>query len=225
LSIDVTEAGSPFNAFDIYLGFDPAALTPVPLSPLSLQEGSYFSAACPNRFHRFKAGTDRDTISDVLLCAATSLTGPGQIYRVRFQASSTPQVTTVKFLPGLQFYNEGVFVNPAYSGSAIVWIGTPLAVPAAPSVRDLSLSAAPNPARGAMGFELGLPEAGTASLEVADIQGRVVRKIEAGVLEAGTHVLAWDGRDAAGLTVAPGIYLARARLGSWTVHTRFVRTR
>src|SRR5438445_13890395 len=38
LSMEVTVAGSAFNGFDAYIGYDPAALTLIPLSPISLQE-------------------------------------------------------------------------------------------------------------------------------------------------------------------------------------------
>ena len=110
LTIVVTQSGSAFNAFDAIVGYDPAALTLVPLSPLSLQQGSLMTGACSNTFHQFEQGADRDTITDALLCNATSVTGPGQIYRLHFRASATPQVTTVRFLPGLQFYNAGLYV-------------------------------------------------------------------------------------------------------------------
>jgi hypothetical protein len=125
LSLEVTRAGSPFNAFDAIIGYDPAALTLLPQTPVALQEGAYFAAACPNHFHRFQAGVDRDTITDVLLCAGKSVTGPGQIYRLRFRASNTAQSTHVRFLPGLQFYNAGLFANPDSSSDAIVGIGVP----------------------------------------------------------------------------------------------------
>src|SRR5262245_3824227 len=58
LSMEVTRSGSNFNGFDAYVGWDPAALTFVPLSPISQQEGTYFSSACSNRFHLFHAGAD-----------------------------------------------------------------------------------------------------------------------------------------------------------------------
>ena len=84
--LDVTEAGSAFNGFDAYIGYDPAALTYVPGSN---QEGSYMldPPACGNTFHVFKAGVGVDTISDVLMCGGVSLPGPGRLYRLRFQAS------------------------------------------------------------------------------------------------------------------------------------------
>ena len=125
LSLQVTRAGAPFNAFDAIVGYDPAALTLVPQTPIALQEGAYFGAACGTHFHRFQPGADRDTITDVLLCAATSVTGPGEIYRLRFRASNTAQLTTVRCLPGLQFYNAGLFANPDSSSDAIVGIGVP----------------------------------------------------------------------------------------------------
>ena len=103
--IQVTQAGSVFNGFDAVIGYDPAALTFVPGSN---EEGPYMTGACGNTFHVFRAGAGRDTITDVLLCAGVSLPGPGQLYKLRFQASMTPQVTEVRFLPGLQFYNAGL---------------------------------------------------------------------------------------------------------------------
>jgi hypothetical protein len=125
LSLEVTRAGAAFNAFDCVVGYDPAALTLVPQTPIAQQEGAYFAAACGTHFHRFQPGADRDTITDVLLCAGASVSGPGEIYRLRFRASSTAQLTTVRFLPGLQFYNAGLFVNPDSSSDAVVGIGVP----------------------------------------------------------------------------------------------------
>ena len=54
------QAGSPFNAFDAYVGYDPAALT--------------------------------------------------------------LESTSVQFLPGIQFFNGGLFVNPATSSPAFIVI-------------------------------------------------------------------------------------------------------
>ena len=59
----------------------------------------------------------------MLLCSNQSLTGPGQIYRLHFVASTTPQITEVRFDPGLQFYDDGLFVNPAHPSNALIGIG------------------------------------------------------------------------------------------------------
>jgi len=55
LELRVTQAGSAFNGFDADVSFDPSAITFVPLSPTSLQQGSLMTSACGNTFHRFTA--------------------------------------------------------------------------------------------------------------------------------------------------------------------------
>ena len=71
------------------------------------------------------------------------------------------------------------------------------------------LPAAPNPAAGPreLRFQLGRRE--PVRLEVVDLQGRVVRRLVSGTLEAGAHAYSWDGRNGSGRPVAAGIYLQR----------------
>jgi hypothetical protein len=223
LSIVVTRAGSSFNGFDAYIGYDPAALTLVPKSPISLQEGPYFTAACGNRFHRFQQGVDRDTITDVLLCAGVSLTGPGTIYKLRFKAAHTPQVTKVKFLPGLQFYNEGRFVNPDSSSDATIGIGLMLDARPAPSMAPLvKMIAAPNPAHGRVSLRIETDRAGWQRLLVMDLQGRIVRNLDSADYPAGMRSVSWDGRNDSGRVVPPGRYMASLRVPGRTLETRFI---
>jgi len=46
-----------------------------------------------------------------------------------------------------------------------------------------------------------------------DLRGRRVRLLARGPFPAGDQQLSWDGRDASGRRVAPGIYFASARIG------------
>jgi len=220
LVLEVTAAGSSFNAFDAIVGFDPAALTPVVLAPLSLQEGGLMSAACPNRFHDFRVGADRDTVTDVLLCAGVSVTGPGTIYRLRFHASSTEQTTTVHLLPGLRFFDAGILV-PSSGSDAVVTIGSAVGVtnPAASATR---LALAPNPARGAVSVRIdGAPE-GMQELRVIDARGRRVRVLESGWCPAGARVRTWDGTAQAGGRAAPGSYWIELRAKDRSVRAHCV---
>src|SRR2546422_3555261 len=94
------------------------------LSPVSLQQGTLITSACGSTFHRFRAGAGVDTVTDILLCNGVSMTGPGQIYRLHFKASTTAQLTAVRFMPGkLKFYDAGLFVTPVSSTDAQVGIG------------------------------------------------------------------------------------------------------
>lgn len=66
--------------------------------------------------------------------------------------------------------------------------------------------ASPNPsADGALAASVTLPAAGSASLELLDVQGRRVLAREVGALGAGTHRIALD----AGVRLAPGVYTLR----------------
>jgi hypothetical protein len=89
----------------------------------------------------------------------------------------------------------------------------------------LRLAASPNPAAGAMAFQLDLPVAGEVAIEVFDLSGRRVATPLAGVLGPGRHAVQWNGGAPGGGTLAPGIYLARARAAGTVAVTRFVRTR
>jgi hypothetical protein len=222
LSITVTQAGSPFNGFDAVIGYDHSALTLIPLVPSSQQEGDLMTSACATRFHLFKTGADSDTITDVLLCSGVSVTGPGTIYRLRFQASNTPQETHVRFLPGLQFYDAGVNVNPDTSTDADIGIGVGLVgVGSTPAPPRLALRISPNPARpGGATFTLEADQAGVQRLTVFDLKGRVVRHFQDTMSSAGARTVAWDGHDGAGRLSPPGVYLVTLELGGRTVTGR-----
>ncbi len=223
LVITVTQSGSAFNAFDAVIGFDPAALTLIPLSPLSLQEGSLMTAACPSTFHHFTQGTGRATISDVLLCSGQSVTGPGQIYRLRFLASNTPQSTTVRFLPGLRFYNAGLYVTPVASSDATIGIGVIVGVgdldAMAPGLR---VRASPNPARASTSLRIEADRAGTQEVLVLDSLGRVVRRLGKGRFAAGPRAVAWDRRSDSGRRLPAGLYTIEVRTPAHKARTRLV---
>jgi hypothetical protein len=222
VAITITQEGLAFNGFDAVIAYDPAALTLVPLSPISLQEGQLMTDACGTRFHLFRTGADTDTITDVLLCNGVSVTGPGDIYRLRFRASDTPQVTHIQFLAGLQFYNEGLFVNPAIATDLDIGIGTGLVgVGDTPSRAKLDLLVAPNPTvAGGTSFTIKTDRAGTAKLSAFDLKGRLVRRFEDTTTTAGMRSIHWDGRDSAGHALPPGIYLVYLEMEGRSVTRR-----
>jgi len=65
---------------------------------------------------------------------------------------------------------------------------------------------APNPFVRATAIRFGLPAAGRAEIGVYDVQGRRVRTLVSGTVEAGEHVATWDGLDAQGRRAAAGVY-------------------
>jgi hypothetical protein len=223
LVIAVTQSGSAFNGFDAVIGFDPAALTLLPLSPPSLQEGSLMTGACASTFHRFTPATDRVTIADVLLCDGQSVSGPGQIYKLRFRASNTQQTTTVQFLPGLKFYDAGLYVTPVTSSHAVVTIGSVVGVggPVAPA-SGLRVRASPNPARGSTTLRIEADQEGPQEVLVLDSLGRVVRRLEKGSYGKGPRTVSWNRRSDSGRRLPPGSYMVEVRAPERTARTRLV---
>jgi hypothetical protein len=74
----------------------------------------------------------------------------------------------------------------------------------------LTLSAPrPNPSSAGIAFEALLPRSGAVALAIYDARGRIVRVLERGTVAAGRHSYAWDRADAAGRTMAAGVYVVR----------------
>jgi hypothetical protein len=91
---------------------------------------------------------------------------------------------------------------------------------------SIALRGFPSPTTGAVTFEFELPRGAAASLRVADVRGRILRRHAipaAGA--AGTRRWAWDGRDEAGREAPPGVYFATVSTGGASATRRILRIR
>ena len=216
LDLLVTASGSAFNGFDASITYDPSVLTFMPASPISSQQGCLMtggcSGACGSTYHTFTGGTtDSLNIVDVLLCDQVSITGPGQLYRLHFKASSTPQTTHVRFRRA-GFYNAGVVVTPVVTGDADIAIGTLAGVGDGPRPSTaLALRSSPEPAHGPVTLSITAAGSGAQTVEIHDVTGRLVRRLTGGWQPAGTRLVTWDGRDDGGAPLPSGVYLATVR--------------
>jgi flagellar hook capping protein FlgD len=77
------------------------------------------------------------------------------------------------------------------------------------------LDVAPNPSRGLTSIRFGLVTAGSVSLRILDVAGRVVRQIRTPELTAGYHQISWEGKDEDGRAVAAGLYFFELKAGAW----------
>ncbi|MFN0149192.1 MAG: PQQ-dependent sugar dehydrogenase [bacterium] len=67
----------------------------------------------------------------------------------------------------------------------------------------------PNPTGAGVRFAIRLPSRAETRVAVHDLTGRRIRRIADEAFAAGSHTLAWDGRDESGAAVAAGVYLLR----------------
>ncbi len=210
VELTIVAAADSFNGYDAIIGYDPAALSFLEQSNLTLQEGQLMVDACPSlRFHRFSIAADSTSvsISHVLLCAGVKVAGPGVIYRLQFAAKYALTTTWVRVLDGTHFYNGGVYVAPLLSHDAQIHIGSGTDSP--PALRsELRLQAAPNPFNPRTRLSFTLPNSGFASLKIYGKNGRLLRNLAQGYWPKGNRSVEWDGKDDHGRAVASGAYTA-----------------
>lgn len=83
-------------------------------------------------------------------------------------------------------------------------------VDATPGVSQTLFEAiGPNPARGGSQLAFSLAHDATVQVQVFDISGRMVRRMDLGRLPSGQHRASWDARGSDGQQVAPSIYVVR----------------
>jgi len=73
----------------------------------------------------------------------------------------------------------------------------------------------PNPFGESTAIRFDLPGLTRVTLEVIDIEGRVVRTLLDGTRAAGRHSASWNGCDASGSEVGPGVYFVRMTAGDF----------
>jgi subtilisin family serine protease len=171
--------------------------------------------------------TDPDTTHMyVAILSGTSMSAPHCCGVAALLESYNPSLTAAQKLSLMTStaYQPPGF--PADMGAGIVNAHNALlAAPAAVGVSDapvsqlrLSLRARPNPARGRIDLVIGGSPGSALHVDILDMGGRRVRGLD-GVTGGRVH---WDGTDAGGWPVAPGLYFAVARSGSITATTKLV---
>ena len=92
--------------------------------------------------------------------------------------------------------------------------------------QDIRLGAPwPNPSRDITALTFAIPKEAPVAVHIYDVTGRMVRQLADEVFMAGPHTVEWDGRDAQGLPVSGGFYLARLETLGEARTTRVLRLR
>jgi hypothetical protein len=209
VQLRVPVAGDPFNGYVAVMSFDPAAVRFLS-QPQIAQEGPLLRDSCATHgtFYSFAAGGDSMTAAGSMLGNGCATVGPGTLLNLRFTALGSPGVTYIR-LRSAVVYNDGNRVKPLVPSDATIAVGVTLAVPPGPAPRSAPrLRAVPNPSRGACWLRPEPGPAGAADITILDMAGRVVRQIPLDPA-APARSISWDGRDAAGRMMPPGVYAAR----------------
>ncbi len=82
----------------------------------------------------------------------------------------------------------------------------------------------PNPTKGATRWHMALPRRARVDARVYDLAGREVATVISGAwLDAGEHVLEWNGRPANGPSARTGVYFLLVRVDGQRMTQRLIR--
>jgi len=83
----------------------------------------------------------------------------------------------------------------------------------------------PNPFNPSTTIEYYLPERYAVLLDIYDVSGRHIARLEEGVRNSGKHTAEWNGKDRAGRDVSSGVYMYRLKAGKDSIHKKMVLLR
>jgi hypothetical protein len=126
------------------------------------------------------------------------LTGEGQIASLGFRvlAAGDPRIRIAS-----------IDARDGANHAVSVAITSPVESNVAPRVTAIGF-ASPNPFPRTTSLTFTMAKKGTVSLAIYSVTGRHVATLAKGVHEPGEYTVQWDGRDASGAQLAPGIYYA-----------------
>ena len=162
-------------------------------------------------------------ITELSFNSATQITG----LSAPQVAGSAESFVVAGLTSGVQYYFALRTRDDAGNVSKISnLVAFPLLVDVGSPLQALDFSTPyPNPCRSSAHFAYSLPRGGDVGVDVYDVSGRSVRNLIRGFRPAGTQDLVWDLRSEDGATVAPGVYLVRAKIAGQTWNRRVVVTR
>jgi hypothetical protein len=69
----------------------------------------------------------------------------------------------------------------------------------------------PNPFNPSTTIEYQIPQTGLVQINIFNIQGRSIRRLDNSIHQAGTQRIVWDGRDNFGMQAASGVYFCQVK--------------
>jgi len=146
---------------------------------------------------------------------------PGVIASLELVASvdvgSAPQGVAV--LPN---GSAAIVVNQASGTISLLRAGVTGVEPPVVAAPSLSLAIHPTPSIASATLEFTLPSRSEVRLSIFDVQGRLVKELAGGRLEAGPHVVRWTGDQSEGGPVGAGVYFARLEADGHWIRRRIV---
>ena len=146
----------------------------------------------------------------VAMASSSSFTGGGDIAVIRLKKKHTPipTVSTRLQMTSALLNETAPAINDKPRDAEIVRFGLG--------------PVSPNPFTDNAVIVFSAPSSAGISIGIYDVSGRLVRMLETGVVDGGTHQVTWDGRDDSGARVARGVYFCRMNAGDFSATEKVV---
>ena len=149
-----------------------------------------------------------------------------------YQENTMANPNNIKVFDGLQAEINGQeisFTSPGYSASVLsLFLSDSIPTGVTDVSKDessgiLYLQNYPNPFNTTTSFKFFLEEETNAVLTVFDLNGRMLNEVLNGRLNAGSHKVSWNGKDASGNDLKKGIYIYRLNTDYGQISGRLVK--
>ena len=90
-----------------------------------------------------------------------------------------------------------------------------------PSVFALE-GATPNPFNSSTDIKFDLPTDSNVKLAIFDVNGKLVRTLVSGQMDAGIHTIRWDATDNNGLEIPTGVYFCKMKAGEFSAVSKLM---
>ncbi len=182
---------------DIY--YDTSPLTMITVDhPMPLTPGT----------HTFNVSAGGSPLEDALV-AVSMWDSSSVLWMDSYYSDASGQVTFN--IPSIPDSSEVYVTATGFNMAPYLYQGsTGLSEGSAGMMQPMALSAGPSPCMNSLDIQCFLPAAGTYSLEIYDLSGRVVRSMSIRS-RGGQENLVWNGKDDRGEHVSAGIYYLRLR--------------
>jgi hypothetical protein len=164
--IALDSEGPAVNGYETVIRWDPTMLRFLSAQPESLMS-QY------NQWWVIQVGPDSISISHVIMQSDVTITGPGALSSIRFQALQLGE-TTVTF-QHIDFYRFGFIIPSHITHDAVVRIldaASGLIGPHAPQAQEVRIQVQPNPITSSSVIRFELPAAARGVLRIRDVLGR-----------------------------------------------------
>jgi hypothetical protein len=146
----------------------------------------------------------------IAMAGSTPFSGSGDVAIVTLQKKHTPipvASTRMEITSALLNETAPTIEGHQYDGEVVRFALGPVS---------------PNPFRDAAMISYSAAQAAQVSIDIYDVNGRLVQTVYNGQAEAGTHQVTWDGTDTSGLKVARGVYFCRMNAGAFSATEKMV---